>query len=38
MLLSLTTGFFIIACLETALIKRYFVINSNRYRPGAQVF
>ena len=38
MLLSLTTGFFIIACLETALIKRYFVINSNRYRPVLRYF
>lgn len=32
MLLSLTVGFFMIACMEIAVIKSYFKKNSNRYR------
>lgn len=33
MLFALVTGFFVIACLETALVKRYFKENSQRYKP-----
>lgn len=33
MLFSLVVGFFVIACLETAMIKRYFKKNSRRYIP-----
>ena len=33
MLLSLTAGFFLIAAMEFAAVKRYFRQNSNRYRP-----
>ena len=33
MLLSLTVGFFLIAAMEFAAVKRYFVKNSNRYKP-----
>lgn len=38
MLFSLTVGFFVTATLENALIRRYFVKNSNRYRPVLQYF
>lgn len=38
MLFSLTTGFLLIAFLEFALIKRYFVKNSNRYKPVLHYF
>lgn len=33
MLLSLTVGFFLIAAMEFAAVKRYFRQNSNRYKP-----
>lgn len=33
MLLSLTVGFFLIAVMEFAAVRRYFVKNSNRYKP-----
>ena len=33
MLLSLTIGFFLIAAMEFAAVKRYFRENSNRYKP-----
>ncbi len=33
MLFALMTGFFLTAVLEYALVKRYFVKNSNRYKP-----
>lgn len=36
MLAALTFGFFVTAVLEYALIKRYFVKNSGRYRPVLQ--
>ena len=38
MLFSLTIGFFVTATLENALIRRYFVRNSNHYRPVLQYF
>lgn len=38
MLFSLTVGFFVTATLENALIRRYFVKNSNRYWPVLQYF
>ena len=38
MILGLAMGFFLTAFLEMALIKRYFVRNSNRYRPVLQYF
>lgn len=38
MLLSLALGFFLIASLEYAKIKSYFVINSNRYRKVLKYF
>lgn len=38
MLFALTTGFLVIAFLEFALVKRYFVSNSNQYRPVLQYF
>ncbi|MBD5559077.1 MAG: exopolysaccharide Pel transporter PelG [Clostridia bacterium] len=38
MLFSMMTGFFVIAVLEIAVIKRYFVKNSNRYRPVLRYF
>lgn len=38
MLLSLTSGFFLIAVLELATIKRYFRRNSNHYRPVLTYF
>lgn len=38
MLLSLTVGFWLIAILEDALIKRYFTQNSNCYRPVLAYF
>lgn len=33
MLFALVVGFFVIACLETAMVKRYFKKNSQRYKP-----
>lgn len=38
MLFSLTIGFWVIAVLEDALIKRYFTENSNRYKPVFSYF
>lgn len=38
MLFALMAGFFLIAFLEMALVKRYFVRNSNRYRPVLAYF
>ena len=38
MLTGMVTGFFFTAILEHALVKRYFVKNSNRYRPVLQYF
>lgn len=38
MLFSLMTGFFMTAFLELALIKRYFIKNSNRYKPVLHYF
>ena len=38
MLTGTVTGFFFTAMLEHALVKRYFVKNSNRYRPVLQYF
>lgn len=38
MLFSLMTGFFLTAVLELSLVKRYFVKNSNRFRPVLKYF
>ncbi len=38
MLFALTTGFFLTAFLEMALVKRYFLHNSNRYLPVLRYF
>lgn len=38
MLFSLVVGFFTIACLETAMVKRYFKDNSNCYREVLEYF
>ncbi len=38
MLFGMDTGFFLTAILEHALVKRYFVKNSNRYKPVLQYF
>ncbi len=38
MLFGLTTGFFLTAFLEIAIIKRYFVKNSNRYKSVLRYF
>lgn len=38
MLFALTAGFFIIAACEIAIIRRYFVKNSHRYRPLLRYF
>lgn len=38
MLLAMTSGFFLTAVLEHALIKRYFVENSGRYKPVFSYF
>lgn len=38
MLFALTTGFFLTAFLQLAIIKRYFVKNSNRYKPVLRYF
>ena len=38
MLLSLTIGFWLIACLEMALVRSYFKENSGRYRPVLAYF
>ncbi|MCI8441531.1 MAG: exopolysaccharide Pel transporter PelG [Provencibacterium sp.] len=38
MLFSLTVGFFVTACLELAVVKRYFQKNSNQYKPVLRYF
>lgn len=38
MLVGLVVGFFVIACLEVALVKRYFKKNSNQYRKVLRYF
>ena len=38
MLFALMTGFFLIAFLESAVVKRYFINNSNRYRSVLRYF
>lgn len=38
MLLGLVTGFFVIACLEIAMVKQYFKRNSNQYRKVLRYF